>query len=230
MEAQPHTYFGRWREQAREPALTILLVLEIIVIFVVIPHGGLALYALHISQTLVASWVVIVAIALIAPNRAALVATIVAGVVTAIADFFRYAWPSELNTLMFLCVVLLFLGVLTAVVGYVVFGSGRVTAHRIQGAVVIYLHLAVIFTYVYAIILRLSPGAFGDALTTADPAVGAKLLYFSFTTLTTVGYGDIAPVHHYARSFANLEAIFGQLYPATLLARIVTLQLAARSR
>jgi hypothetical protein len=47
-------------------------------------------------------------------------------------------------------------------------------------------------------------------------------------TVTSVGYGDIVPLHPYARSLANLEAIIGQLYPATLLARLVTLQLAGR--
>jgi hypothetical protein len=45
-------------------------------------------------------------------------------------------------------------------------------------------------------------------------------------TLTTAGYGDIAPLHPYARSLANVEAIIGQIYPATLLARLVTLELA----
>lgn len=59
-------------------------------------------------------------------------------------------------------------------------------------------------------------------------AIAANLIYFSFVTLTSVGYGDIVPLHPYARSLANLEAIIGQLYPATLLARLVTLQLEGR--
>jgi hypothetical protein len=49
-------------------------------------------------------------------------------------------------------------------------------------------------------------------------------------TLTTVGYGDIVPVHPLARSLSNLEAVIGQLYPATLLARLVTLELEDRHR
>jgi hypothetical protein len=49
------------------------------------------------------------------------------------------------------------------------------------------------------------------------------LMYFSMSTLTTVGYGDIAPVNPIARSLANLEALIGQLYPAIIVARIVTL-------
>ena len=49
------------------------------------------------------------------------------------------------------------------------------------------------------------------------------MLYFSLSTLTTTGFGDIVPVHPFVRSMANLEAVIGQLYPATLLARLVTL-------
>ena len=57
---------------------------------------------------------------------------------------------------------------------------------------------------------------------------GATLLYFSFSTLTTVGYGDITPLHPMARNIANFEAVLGQLYPATLLARLVSLEISYR--
>ena len=53
--------------------------------------------------------------------------------------------------------------------------------------------------------------------------------YFSFATLTSTGYGDIVPIHPLARSLTNLECVFGQLYPATILARLVTLELRAVS-
>jgi len=55
-----------------------------------------------------------------------------------------------------------------------------------------------------------------------------RLLYFSLATLTTTGYGDIVPLHSVARSQATLEAVIGQLYPATLLARLVTLEMQGR--
>ncbi|HXB77134.1 MAG TPA: potassium channel family protein [Bradyrhizobium sp.] len=61
-------------------------------------------------------------------------------------------------------------------------------------------------------------------------AIAANLIYFSFVTLTSVGYGDIIPLHPVARSLANIESIIGQLYPATLLARLVTLELEHRHR
>ena len=62
----------------------------------------------------------------------------------------------------------------------------------------------------------------------AEHGSGAALLYFSFSTLTTVGYGDITPLHPMARDIANLEAVIGQLYPATLLARLVSLEIEHR--
>ena len=58
-----------------------------------------------------------------------------------------------------------------------------------------------------------------------DLALANALFYFSFITLTSTGYGDIVPVHPLARSLCNVECIIGQLYPATILARLVTLEL-----
>ena len=55
-----------------------------------------------------------------------------------------------------------------------------------------------------------------------------SLLYYSFVTLTTVGYGDITPVHPMARSLAMAEALVGQLYPAILIARLVSLQIMSK--
>jgi hypothetical protein len=212
----------------RDPALTVLLAFELLVIFVLVPANGLAVFAPSSIQLFIASLVVVAAVGLIAPHRSALVLTLLAAAIGVVADAFRYEWPSDISTLAFLLVVLAFLSVLTGVIGRVVFGSGRVSAHRIQGAIVVYLHMAVIFTYLQAVLLFFAPGALGDGLVSTDPSVGGRLLYFSFTTLTTVGYGDIVPVHPFARSLANLEAIIGQLYPATLLARLVTLEISTR--
>jgi Ion channel len=73
------------------------------------------------------------------------------------------------------------------------------------------------------------PDAFSGLAPLQDNlSVAHNLIYFSFVTLTTVGYGDIVPIHPFARSLANVEAIIGQLYPATLLARLVTLEIESR--
>ena len=57
---------------------------------------------------------------------------------------------------------------------------------------------------------------------------GSQMVYFSLSTLTTTGYGDIVPVYPFARSLANLESLLGQLFPAIFLARLVTLEVADR--
>jgi voltage-gated potassium channel Kch len=74
-----------------------------------------------------------------------------------------------------------------------------------------------------------APHAFNPAIERSQSGSVASL-YFSLTTLTSTGYGDIAPVHPLARSLANLEAVVGELFPSILLARLVTQEIDARRR
>jgi hypothetical protein len=102
--------------------------------------------------------------------------------------------------------------------------SGPVTFHRLHGAVAAYLLLGIIWAYAYALVALLGPGAFSGAVSPADGPRG--FFYFSFVTLTTVGYGDVLPVHPVARSLAVLEAVTGPLYLAILIARLVSVAVA----
>jgi hypothetical protein len=69
------------------------------------------------------------------------------------------------------------------------------------------------------------PDAFKGIVFEDNPALANSVFYLSFVTLTSTGYGDLVPVHPIARSLCNVESVIGQLYPATLLARLVTLEL-----
>ena len=132
-----------------------------------------------------------------------------------------------------LAVAFVFTGVVTALVTRQVFGPGRVTGHRVQGAVLVYLNLASLFAIAYSALVVRLPDAIAHVTPVAGGTRTAELTYFSLTTLTTSGYGDLVPVHPLARSLATLEAVVGQLFPATLLARLMsryTAQAAARSR
>ena len=104
-----------------------------------------------------------------------------------------------------------------------VFEPGRVTYHRVVGAILLYLTIGLVFVALYTLVGAHSPNAFTGLTVTAHVSLPSDLVYFSFTTLTTLGYGDIMPVHPIARSLSNIEAIIGQVYPATLLARLVSL-------
>jgi hypothetical protein len=86
-----------------------------------------------------------------------------------------------------------------------------------------------IFVGLFDLVALIEPDAFkGLTPVQGTFSIVGNLIYFSFVTLTITGYGDIAPVHAYARSLASIEAIIGQLYPAILLARLVTLELEDR--
>lgn len=117
----------------------------------------------------------------------------------------------------------------TSLVVRYVFGPGQVTSHRVLGAVLIYLNVAVLFAIIYNMLDSFSSGAIrlasGEFLNGDMSSRLAQLSYFSLTTITTTGYGDIVPVHPIARSLANLESVFGALFPATFVARLVALHL-----
>ena len=105
------------------------------------------------------------------------------------------------------------------------FGLMKSTAPRI----LLYLVIGLIFVALFCFVALLAPNAFAGFPPLEDNlSVAGNLIYFSFVTLTSVGYGDIVPLHPLARSLASIEAIIGQLYPASLLARLVTLELEQR--
>ena len=120
---------------------------------------------------------------------------------------------------------LTFTAIITALILLEVFGAGRITLYRIEGAVAAYLLVAYGWALAYQLIDLSDPVAFTFAATAAPQTLRVRLLYFSLTTLTSVGYGDITPLHPIARSLAALEAMTGQLFPVLLLTRLVSLEL-----
>lgn len=106
--------------------------------------------------------------------------------------------------------------------------EGPVSKHRIRGAIAAYLLIAIIFAFGYLLIALLIPGAFhfpDGAPRFADMQLVGTFYYFSIVTLTTLGYGDITPVHPFARTLVMMEVLIGQLYPVILIARLVTLHI-----
>ncbi len=103
----------------------------------------------------------------------------------------------------------------------------EVTSDTLYGAICVYILIGLTWGGFYLIINVLQPGSFYiDASQNIDNVInGADLIFHSYVTLTTLGYGDITPVTSHARSLAFLEAIVGQLYLAILVARLVGLYL-----
>jgi voltage-gated potassium channel len=118
--------------------------------------------------------------------------------------------------------VILLLWLTTACLLVLVFRATEVTTDTILGAIAVYLLMGVAWAPIYSLIEILQPGSFGPKVVEGEEG---SFFYFSYVTLSTLGYGDISPRTAPARAFATLEAIAGQFYLAVLVARLVSLQL-----
>jgi hypothetical protein len=218
---------ARVREQWSDPLLTALTVLLAVMLFVIAPLQASGIFLFQAFEFFFAI-VLIAGVFVLSGNRIAAVAMLAALVMATVAGLLRLKSPSILDLNLFAGAWLITGITLAWVVSPAVFGPGRVTHHHIMGAILLYLTIAVIFVSLFTFVGSAIPKAFSGLAVQDSPALASSLIYFSFTTLTTTGYGDIFPVHPIARSLCNLEGIFGQLYPATLLARLVTLEIAGR--
>jgi len=108
----------------------------------------------------------------------------------------------------------------------VMFRQGSVTWSRIQGGVAAYLLLGLAWSRAYQLTEQLHSGSFRFVSPPANvEQLSAKLAYFSFGTLTTVGFGDVLAIYPIARSLAIAEAMVGQLFPAILIGALVAMAL-----
>ena len=115
-----------------------------------------------------------------------------------------------------------FAAILAATVFRRVFAAPRVGLHQVSGAISVYLLLGILFGQAYEILLLASPGAVYFDPRVVQSGIGpSELLYFSFVTLATVGYGDAFPVSSAARALCVIESVVGVLYIAVLVARFV---------
>lgn len=131
-------------------------------------------------------------------------------------------WFAVVSVAAFLCYVVY------VVYKQSVFSKGRMTRDRVAGAIAVYLLLGVLWALVFGVISATDPDAFKglQTFTMEESGVQQDFVYFSFVTLTTLGYGDMSPVSGFAKTLAWLEAVFGQLYLAVTIARLVSLELA----
>ncbi|HUC30342.1 MAG TPA: ion channel [Candidatus Acidoferrum sp.] len=111
------------------------------------------------------------------------------------------------------------------------FRPGRVSVHRVMGGVAAYLLIGLTWAFGYKVLMDERPDAIHFQSTIAGRETGepSHLIQFSFSTLTSVSYGDAYPVHRIARSLATAEALIGQLYPSILIAALVGMALQGRS-
>ncbi|BAU65324.1 Ion transport 2 domain protein [Stanieria sp. NIES-3757] len=100
----------------------------------------------------------------------------------------------------------------------------KVNNNIIRGGIAVFLLIGLLWTFIYHIIFLLDPNAFSYSRELQELQEEYNyLFYFSFTTLTTLGYGDVTPINQFAMNLTNLEAIVGMMYPSIFIARLVSL-------
>jgi hypothetical protein len=208
--------------------LTALLVLQLFLLFVALPLNETGV---PIAQP-VAWLLLLVTLTLVVmlSQRGIAIATILLGLAAAAASFaFGRQWSPMIASVLNHGGFILAFSALTWVVAHALYSPGRITFHRLQGAVVVYLSLATIFATAFSLAWEVTPGAFANLAPAAPgPREFATMLYFSLATLSTTGYGDIVPLNPFARSLASLESVIGPFYLAITVARLVTLELEDR--
>lgn len=209
-----------------EAALAVILAIQLVTIFVVTPLSATASVSVQLIELLRLGLAAVMI--LILARRWFARAAIAAATLGTLAASLQWQVHAAINYVVAAKLVLtvIFDGTVAVMVAMVVFRQGRVTVLRILGAVILYLYVALIFAGLYRLVTLLLPGAIAGL--PPDPrARFAALLYLSLGTLTTNGTGDLAAIDPLVRSIVSLEAVIGQLFPATLLARLVTLHAAA---
>jgi hypothetical protein len=177
------------------------------------------------------SLVLLSAVLAVADRRRTLVIAIWLAIPTLVARWFNHFRPDLVPPGVFLIGgLLLFIFVVAQLLRFVL-RAPSVTAEVLCASIAAYLMLGLIWTLAYWLVDRLTPGGAFSFNTNAGPRSinGFDGFYFSFITLSTVGYGDITPVSRIARWLAAMEAMTGLLYVAVLIARLVSLYSAPKS-
>lgn len=175
------------------------------------------------------SIVLISSLYVLASNRSLFILGLILCSLSLLGEWILYIYPSSFLQILAEVFSLVFFILIVTVMFKKVFFAKKISIDMVFGASCIYLFLGISFATLYSLIEILIPGSFssGIAGSMADSSfsyyqsLSEDLIYYSFVTLTTLGYGDITPISAPAKFLSILEAVFGQLYLAIAIARSV---------
>jgi len=104
---------------------------------------------------------------------------------------------------------------------------GDIDANKIIGSLTLYILLGLIWAVIYLLLLAMDPQSFSGIEASNWQQGFSRVAYYSFVTLTTLGYGDILPTNHIAEFFVYMEAIIGVFYMAIIVSSLLSLHLTA---
>ena len=211
--------FGRGRHLA--------LLISLLLLFLISPFVAAARYGTVVINT-AGAIVLLSGIYAMSEQRRLFVVALIGSVAAIATNLLMVVFQSEWIAIVWHGFALVLLGLFSVGILEDVLRHGRISADKIRGAICVYLLIGFAWAFGYGIIELMNPGSFsGLAEIDVNNHAGRmmQMQYFSFATLTTLGFGDILPRSSAARTLATLEAMTGQIYLAVLIARLVGLHI-----
>lgn len=193
------------------------------------------LTASHLSNIIMASFmsfIIFLSVFTVPFNRFFLLATWILGIIT-FASYWFLAWVDHDEIVYFIHFIFTaaFLSIITSSVIISIVKQDEITTDSLFGAVCGYILIGFTWSFIYLSIETLHPSAF--TIPFANENIRERVdhfIYYSFETLTTLGYGDILAINSSARTFSWLEAAIGQIYLAVWISQLVALRVTQRTR
>jgi len=208
-----------------KPFVLTVLLFGLLVFYPLLP--GSLVNSIFLGAMMVAAWLAS------GKSRMALAVVMVLGLSTVLLSVVQALAPDRAHNLLQQPVLFLLVTIILVSLFYCggvilrsLLKTRTVSANEILGTINLYLILGFIWSYVYLFLEKHHPGSFN--LTVSDGQLAQKLLYFSFTTLTTLGYGDITPQTPTAQMPAVMEAIIGQFYVAIVVTYLLSLYISQK--
>jgi hypothetical protein len=221
MDQPPHSpekrpaHFGLRRYSAAEFLVTLILLI-VATPFVGDLAGG------RVIESALMTLVFLAGVLAVGRRRRTLVIACIFVIPAISGKWVNHIWPNLMNDKVFFSAGLLFAIFLVIQLLMFILRAPRVNSEVVCAALSIYFMLGLCWMFAYLIVDRLSPHSFAYTVGPAPEVMDRfTCYYFSYSTLSTLGYGDIVPVSRVARMLAAMEAMTGTLFIAVLIARLV---------
>lgn len=215
-ESAPDSKPQAWRISTVKLLVALILLFGVTPFIEELPNGDLV-------ESFLVTLVMIASLVAVNRNPRVLLAAALLFVPAIAGKWLNHVFPSQVSPLYFPAFGIAFFGFTIYQILRFILRTGRVDVGVLSAGIVVYLMLGLLWSLIYLLLAQVTPGSFSFALAdnSASRMDGFNAFYFSFGTLTTVGFGDITPVSRIARTLAVMEAVTGTFYLAILISRLV---------